>query len=301
MENKSFLEDNRSFIICNISIAVIWAVVGVLYNINPEFLFYEVAFVILFTTAVLVFRYNKRKKQAEVLPADTAGDTDKYELLKEKEDFFSLWAHQIKTPIAAMNLLLQNDETDAAGCRQELFKIENYVEMALNYSRFENMSGDLELKACPLQPMVKQSVKKFSRVFIHKHLKVELDVPDITVLTDEKWFCFVLEQLLSNALKYTKEGGVRIYTETTDGELKIVISDTGIGIRSSDLPRIFEKGFTGYNGRIDKKASGLGLYLCKGVCDKLGHSIHAESEEGHGTKVFIGIPEDHGRENLTKM
>lgn len=109
------------------------------------------------------------------------------------------------------------------------------------------------------------------------------------MLTDEKWFCFVLEQILSNALKYTKQGSVKISTEESANGLKILVQDTGIGIRKEDLPRIFEKGFTGYNGRMDKKASGLGLYLCKGVCEKLGHEIRVVSEEGEGTTVILTL------------
>ena len=122
------------------------------------------------------------------------------------------------------------------------------------------------------------------------------------VLTDEKWFCFVLEQVLSNAIKYTREGGIRISAnENVDG-VEVVIADTGIGIRKEDVPRIFDKGYTGYNGRMDKKASGLGLYLCKGICDKLGHGIRIESAEGEGTKVYITCDrQDVSGVDLTKM
>ena len=137
--------------------------------------------------------------------------------------------------------------------------------------------------------MVKQVVKKYSTIFIHQHLSVEFENIEGTVLTDEKWFCFVLEQILSNALKYTKKGGIKILARDTDSAREIVIRDTGMGIRAEDLPRVFEKGYTGYNGRIDKKASGLGLYLCRGVCDKLGHKISIQSEENKGTDVIITI------------
>ena len=122
------------------------------------------------------------------------------------------------------------------------------------------------------------------------------------MLTDEKWFCFVLEQILSNALKYTKQGSVNISAEETEKGLKVLVCDTGIGIKSEDLPRIFEKGFTGYNGRMDKKASGLGLYLCKGVCGKLGHGIRVTSKEGKGTTVILTLQcEKVQPEDLTKM
>ncbi len=234
-------------------------------------------------------------------------DSAKWEAIREKEDFFALWAHQIKTPIAAMKLLLADEEPDMGDCKRELFKIENYVETALNYLRFEGMSGDMLLERTNLEPLVKQVVKKYSTIFIHKHLSVELENLDITILTDEKWLSFVLEQALSNALKYTKEGGIKIFTRIpeegkTSADTEIVIRDTGVGISSEDLPRVFEKGYTGYNGRMDMKASGIGLYLCKGVCDKLGHKIRIESEASKGTDLVITVcKEKVNIGNLTKM
>ena len=304
MEKGEFRKESIVILCANLIAAALFLAVGFLYDINPEFVFYETAFLLIVTLAALLIRYGqyrRRKRKEELQPEDGGKERREYELLKEKEDFFALWAHQIKTPIAAMNLLLQNEEPDRAQCRQELFRIENYVEMALDYARFENLSGDLVLESCELLPMVKQTVKKYSTIFIHKHLKVELKDLDTKILTDEKWFCFVLEQILSNALKYTKKGGVTIRAEKNGKETRVVIGDTGIGIRSEDLPRIFEKGFTGCNGRLDKKASGLGLYLCKGVCDKLGHWIGAVSQEGKGTEVFITTAAAEERKNLTKM
>ena len=216
-------------------------------------------------------------------------ETERQRSLEEMTDYYTMWAHQIKTPIAALNLLLQGEKQDAAVCRQELFKIESYVEMALNYLRFEEMSNDLVLERNSLEQLVRQVVKKYAAIFIYNHISIQLEHLNYTVLTDEKWFCFALEQILSNALKYTKQGSVKISAEESANGLKVSVKDTGIGIRSEDLPRIFEKGFTGYNGRMDKKASGLGLYLCKGVCEKLGHGISVASKEGEGTTVMINL------------
>ncbi len=220
-----------------------------------------------------------------------------------KQDFFTMWAHQIKTPIAALQLLLQSEEPVNTGeCRQELFKIDNYVGMALNYLRFDNIRGDLDFERCSLESMVKQVAKKYATSFIYRHIGLELKNLDIEVLTDEKWFVFALEQIVSNAIKYTKQGTVCVEGLTTKQYVELKISDTGMGIRQEDLPRIFEKGFTGYNGRIDKKASGLGLYLCKGILDKLGHGISIESKEGEGTMVTVRFERKEELErNLTKM
>lgn len=306
MLGNSFWKNNKHLIIVNTILIVALWITGALYKIDSEFLFYEIGFVFLFSAVITIHNHKKIRKIRKInqntwQPVTTEED-EKWEKLREKEDFFALWAHQIKTPIAAMRLLLQNEEVNAGDCRQELFRIESYVEMALNYLRFEGISGDLLLETCQLESMVKQVVKKYSTIFIHQHLSVEFENLDGNILTDEKWFCFVLEQILSNALKYTKEGGVKIFARDTDEGKEIVIRDTGMGIRSEDLPRVFEKGYTGYNGRMDKKASGLGLYLCKGVCKKLGHSIRIESQENKGTDVIIFVRSDTlNNADLTKM
>lgn len=208
-------------------------------------------------------------------------------------DFYTLWAHQIKTPIAAMSLLLQAEETEhKSELRQQLFKIERYAEIVLGYLRMEGLHNDLQIETCNLEGMVKQAVKKYSSVFVYQKLQLHMVNLNVPVLTDEKWTVFVLEQLISNALKYTKEGGITVSAYTSclkNGDTLTVLSieDTGIGIQKEDLPRIFEKGFTGYNGRVDKKASGLGLYLCKKILGQLSHKIEIESEPDQGTKVRI--------------
>ena len=165
----------------------------------------------------------------------------------------------------------------------ELFKIEQYVEMVLTYLRMESMSSDMVLQWYAADDIVKQAVKKYSQLFILKKIALRMDMPEEMILTDEKWLAFVVEQILSNALKYTSEGTVSIYMK----EKELVIEDTGIGIQEEDVPRVFEKGFTGFNGRRDKKSTGIGLYLCKTILDRLGHGIRIESKVGEGTKVFL--------------
>ena len=292
-KNK-FWEKSKVLIVTNALLAAVLIIAGVLYNIESEFLFYEISFLFLLTAVAIVINYRQNKEEiSETTEKKTEELRDtRWEQMREKEDFFALWAHQIKTPIAALKLLFQDEEPSIGDCKRELFKIENYVSMALNYLRFDDMSGDLVLERCQLEPLIKQVVKKFSTIFIYQHLTVELKDLDKEILTDEKWFSFVLEQVLSNALKYTKTGGIKIFARDiipSSNGIEIVIRDTGVGIKSEDLPRVFEKGYTGYNGRIDKKASGLGLYMCKGVCDKLGHKIRIESEVGRGTDVIITV------------
>ena len=205
---------------------------------------------------------------------------------RETEDYFTLWAHQIKTPIAAMRLILQTRPENSAGeLSQELFRVEQYVEMVLNYLRLDSDSTDFVFRTCDLDGIIRQCVRKYAKQFIRKKISLEYEGTDVQVLTDEKWLCFVIEQLLSNALKYTNTGSIRIFTQ---GET-LVIEDTGIGIAPEDLPRVFEKGYTGYNGRTDKKATGIGLYLCKRILQKLGHEISISSVVGQGTSVSIDL------------
>ena len=158
--------------------------------------------------------------------------------------------------------------------------------MVLAYLRLDAGSTDYVLREYELDPIVRGAVKRFSAEFIERRLALDFHPTGARVLTDEKWLSFVLEQLLSNALKYTPAGSVSVYRE---GEATLCIADTGIGIAPEDLPRIFEPGFTGLNGRADKRASGLGLYLCRRVCENLGHRITAESEPGKGTTVRLDL------------
>lgn len=217
---------------------------------------------------------------------------------KELLDYYGMWVHQIKTPIAALDILLQNTERmlyqldekemmqeaiSVSDMKMELFKIEQYVEMALNYLRVEDISSDLVFKKHELDDMVRQVIRKYAKIFISKKIKMDFIPTKACIVTDEKWFIFVLEQIISNALKYTKKGQISIYMK----EKALVIEDTGIGIPAEDLPRIFEKGFTGYNGRENKKSTGIGLYLCKNIMDKLQWNITVDSEVGSGTKIYL--------------
>lgn len=206
---------------------------------------------------------------------------------RELTDYYSLWVHQIKTPIAAMDLLLQEDDSPHRGeLEMELLKIGQYVEMVLSYLRLDSDSTDYVLREYPLDDILRQAVRKFAKMFILKKITLDFQETGKTVLTDEKWLLFVVEQVLSNALKYTPAGGtIRIYG---DGAT-VFIADNGIGIREEDQARVFEKGFTGYNGRADKKSTGIGLYLCRQVMDRLNHGISLTSRPGQGTLVRLDL------------
>jgi len=300
--------------------SIVFAVVFSLYNLPVEAVGYAVllcaCFGILFT-AFDCWQFYKHHKQLEELlgyitlsvdelpaPIDLleqdyqrliiAVHNDKVQIASNADnkisdmiDYYTLWAHQIKTPIAAMRLLLQSAESEEnTELSMELFKIEQYVQMVLQYLRLDSDYTDFVLKKYSLDNIIKQAVRKYAKVFIRKKISLDFTELNCDVLTDEKWLVFVIEQVLFNALKYTNEGKISIYMEPNK---TIIIEDTGIGIQAEDLPRVFEKGFTGYNGRTDKKSTGIGLYLCKRILTKLSHTIAIESEVGKGSKVKIRL------------
>lgn len=206
----------------------------------------------------------------------------------EAKDYYTLWTHQIKTPIAAMKLILENDEPDTSLLKSELFRIERYSEMALNFIRLESISDDMKLQKNDIRSIASAALKKYFPLFSMKKLSLEFDDFSLSAVTDEKWLCFVIEQLISNSIKYTRSGGITI---SLSGR-KLIIADTGIGISAQDIPRLGEKGFTGYNGRMDKKSTGLGLYLCRKITQKLGHKLEISSEYGKGTVVTLDFTQD---------
>ena len=202
-------------------------------------------------------------------------------------EYYTVWAHQIKTPIAAIRLALQNEDTPLSRrLTGEVGRVEQYVQMALTYLRLGSDSSDYVIRSCALDDIVRPAVRRFAGEFIQRKIQLNYQMLNYTVITDEKWLGFVVEQVLSNALKYTPQGSVSIYMEP---EGVLCIRDTGIGIAPDDLPRVFEKGYTGYNGRSHRKASGLGLYLCREILTRLGHSVSAESQVDHGTTIRIDL------------
>ena len=216
-------------------------------------------------------------------------------------EYYTAWTHQMKTPIAAMRLHLQAADTPENHILlEDLQRIEQYVEMVLQYLRADSPSADLVIRECSLDTIVKKAIHKYAPVFIRKKIALDYRPAACLVRTDEKWLLFVIEQLLSNALKYTESGRISVYQETGSpyerssakrkaGEVirTLVIEDTGRGITPEDIPRVFENGYTGCNGRAGQGSTGIGLYLCKKVMTRLAHEMVIESEPGVGTKVKL--------------
>lgn len=214
---------------------------------------------------------------------------------RDAEEYYTLWAHQIKTPLAAMRLLLQSSnqpipQPQRAGLEQELLRIEQYVEMVLQYQRLSSIQSDLALQPVALEELVKQAAKNCAPIFIYKKLALDVQPLAGSIVTDKKWFVFVLEQLYSNAVKYTAKGQIKVYQQNAH---TLVIEDTGVGIAPDDLPRVFERGFTGATGRKERSSTGIGLYLCRQIMQRLGFGITLQSCLGKGTKVLLHLRQQH--------
>lgn len=317
---RGYIKQNIKVLLLFIVFALVFCIVFSLYDLEIEAIYYSImlcTFIGLIYICINFINYYKKhiqlyKLQNEIsislenLPSPKTLMEEDYtnlilNLNKEYKtyisksdiaksdmiDYYTMWVHQIKTPISALKLLIQTSESEiSSDLSSELFKIEQYVEMVLSYIRLGSNKNDFVLKEYDLDNIVRQAIRKYAPLFIRKKISLDFQPTNYKVLTDEKWLVFVIEQLLSNAIKYTNKGKISIYSLENK---KLVIEDTGIGISKEDIPRIFDKGFTGYNGRTDKKATGLGLYLCKNILDKLSHKISIESEVGVKTKVILDL------------
>lgn len=315
-----YLREKRANVIVFLACACIYFLTFALYHFPLEAVLYPTVFCVLLIIGTLLFEYWKYKAkhedlvQLQSLPDhlmeslkkyDRQDDRDYMELLSlvmehageerlehqkkmaDSIDYYTTWVHQIKTPIASMRLRLQAEDSQTArALTEDLFRIEQYVEMVLTYLRLGSESTDYVFREIELDGVIKGCLRKFASQFIGRSLSLSYEGTEQTVVTDEKWLAFVLEQLLSNALKYTAEGGITI--EVSEKQV-LSIRDTGFGITPEDLPRIFEKGYTGFRGREDKHASGIGLFLCKKICDNLGVKIWAESKLGEGTTMYLDL------------
>lgn len=308
---KDYLKSRINVIILMIIVEGVFASSYFLFDMPAVTVLYPL---ILSTSALIVagvidfvFTFNKHRKltQNEISASSDPIEKDYQEIirkLKEEEaysrqkttsdynnmvEYYTVWAHQIKTPIASMRLQIQSEDTEAARkLMGDLNRIESYVEMVLTFLRLDSDSTDYLIKEYDLDEIIRPAIRKFSREFILKKLKLEYEPIEFKTITDSKWLSFIIEQVISNAVKYTSEGYVRIYMSEPG---ILCIEDTGVGISEEDLPRIFENGYTGFNGREDKRASGIGLYLCKRISNNLGHKIYAESKVGEGTKIFLDM------------
>ncbi len=211
---------------------------------------------------------------------------------KEHYDFIVSWFHEIKTPIAVLHLIQQTD-IDANSLREEIEKIENYVDQALYYAKLDSFNQDYSIGSCDMIGIVKDTVRDHSKTFISKKVRILLPSESMSVQSDSKWLKFIVNQLLTNSLKYTDNSGeILLGTNETPQEKQLIIRDNGIGITPQELPRIFNRGFTGETGRTYSKSTGMGLYLAQQLSNKLGHYITCTSEVSSYTEYIIHFPKD---------
>lgn len=231
----------------------------------------------------------------EVLSRDMHENVKFYKNMQEEyREYIEMWVHEIKTPIASTKLLIENNTNEITRkIDTQMDKIENFVEQVLYYSRSDEVGKDYIIKKIELSQIVRSVVKKNQRDFIGKRISLQLGDLDGIIYSDTKWIEFILNQIVVNAIKYSKGQGdkIKIDSKKLENSVILMIEDNGVGIIERDLNRVFEKGFTGENGRKFGKSTGIGLYLCKKLCDKMGLGLNIESEENKGTKVTLIFPQ----------
>ena len=316
-----YLYSRRHVFFCFLFCAAAYAVVFSLYGIDMRAVWYPLLICLFFALIFVLAGYFRMKKRhlelrqisrydgaaEECLPPASSLIEEDYQAIiirqeenarKEKEnqelakkdmqDYYARWVHQIKAPIAVMQILLQRDDTqENQELRSELFRVEQYVDMALCYTRLGEGGSDLVFQEYNLDEIIRKAIRKYAGQFIRKKIRLVYKGTEEKAVTDEKWLSFIIEQLLSNAVKYTSQGTVTI---EVDKKKRLTVSDTGIGIAPEDLPRIFEKGFTGGTGDGRKNATGMGLYLAKGVAGEMNLKLEAASEWGKGFEIRVSFP-----------
>ena len=269
-------------------------VTNIMDNLDKKYLLVEIMKEPEFIEGKLVYNLLK------VSNKDMHEHVKKYkDMESEYREYIETWVHEIKTPIASARLIIENNQNEVTrNINYEIRKVEEYIEQVLYYSRSNNVSKDYIISEVSLSTLVRNVVKRNSRDFISKKISINMEAVEGTVYGDAKWLEFILNQVVGNCIKYTreKEGKVRAYTVKNENNIVLTLEDNGIGIIDKDINRVFEKGFTGENGRKYGKSTGIGLYLCKKLSDQLGLGISLTSKIGEGTKVNIIFP--LGKANL---
>ena len=283
-------------------VCIVFITISVLATIEIAYVFLGIeilGFILFIYLIVHWFQYQKL--------SDVKDDNEKLlnenknlksEMLNQKDDlnaYFLMWLHQIKTPMTVSKLLLEkpNDTTNTK-LKMQLMYIEQYINMAMNYLKMIDHSTDMDITQVNLDDIIKNLLKKYSLLFIHNHISLEYQSNLTYVISDSQWLTILIEQILSNALKYTENGKIAI--QYLEEKHALEIRDTGIGIRSEDIPKIFDRGYSGFNGRMNEKSSGLGLYLARKISERLNIQIEVESKLSKGSIFRLVFPT-----NLTKM
>ena len=237
------------------------------------------------------------KNTIEAIDKSMLENVNKYKYMTEDyKEYIELWIHEIKIPIATSKMVIENNKNEVTkSIDEELDKVENYIEQALFYARSNTVEKDYYIRKVVLKEIVNESIKKNKSSLIQEKISIDIHDLDIEVNTDNKWIVFILNQIIQNSIKYRKKENsvIEIYANQGKENVILYIKDNGIGIKQGEITRVFEKGFTGTNGRLsNKKSTGIGLYLCKKLCNKLGIGIELNSVQNEGTEVKLVFPKD---------
>lgn len=208
---------------------------------------------------------------------------------KDLEEYFLLWVHQIKTPITVSDLILQKEKNPyTCQLKEQMFYIREYTNMAINYMKLKDRQADMDIAEVEIDKLLKTLLRKYSGLFIDRNISLDYQPIDTKIITDAKWATILIEQILANALKYTNSGKITLSFDRDKNALKV--KDTGIGIKSEDINKIFDRGYSGFNGRINEKSSGIGLYLVKKIAILLNIKIEVCSTVNVGSEFIICFP-----------
>ena len=237
------------------------------------------------------------KNSLEQIDKSMLENVNKYKYMTEDyKEYIELWIHEIKIPISASKMVIENNKNAITkSIDEELDKVENYIEQALFYARSNTVEKDYYIRKVVLKEIVNESIKKNKSSLIQEKISIDIHDLEIEVNTDNKWIVFILNQIIQNSIKYRKKENsvIEIYANQGKENVILYIKDNGIGIKQGEITRVFEKGFTGTNGRLsNKKSTGIGLYLCKKLCNKLGIGIELNSVQNEGTEVKLVFPKD---------
>ena len=302
---KLFLDymKNQSVILFGyLLVCIVFITISVLATIEIAYVFLGIEILGFILFVYLIVHWFQYQKISDVKDDNerllNENKNLKSEILNQKDDlnaYFLMWLHQIKTPMTVSKLLLEKpDETTNTKLKMQLMYIEQYISMAMNYLKMIDHSTDMDITQVNLDDIIKNLLKKYSLLFIHNHISLEYQSNITHVISDSQWLTILIEQILSNALKYTENGKISI--QYLKDKHALEIKDTGIGIRSEDIPKIFDRGYSGFNGRMNEKSSGLGLYLAKKISERLNIQIEVESKLSQGSIFRLVFPT-----NLTKM
>ena len=330
MSFLNFLKEKVSYLVSIIFLQITIAIFLMPYNVNKVIIMYIIFVPIIITMLMIFLEYNKKKNfynsvdsklselnekylLSEVIDVPSFLEAEKLEEYvrdlgrsmienvnkykfsqKEYKEYIEMWIHEIKIPISVVKLIIENNRNEVTkSIEEEIDKIENFIEQALFYARSSNVEKDYSIKKSTLKDIVNESIKRNKNILIQSDININVHDLDNIVYTDSKWIIFIINQIIQNCIKYSKDINrqIEIYSKEFNQRVELYILDNGIGIDSSDLPRVFDKGFTGKNGRIiSKKSTGIGLYLCKKLCDKLGMGIEITSKINETTCAILKFP-----------